>query len=163
MPCFFLFPGFTQRLTCSNPAISALCLPLTCFEEGAGLLQAQEILLYSLHNVESFLMETDTMKRSVLLSALFYGGLLASSASNAETTTTTTTTTNPDGTSTTTVEETTTTDEASSSRGTDRNLVGPAGVTGTIRRSDRRQDYRQEQDLEDLKDAGDAINRRPRR
>ncbi|RLA20181.1 MAG: hypothetical protein DRQ62_10890 [Gammaproteobacteria bacterium] len=37
-------------------------------------------------------------------------------------------------------------------------LIGPTGVTGTIRRSDRRQDRRLEEDLEDL---GDAIDRRP--
>ncbi len=58
-----------------------------------------------------------------------------------ETTTTTTTTTNDDGTTTTTVEETTTSSsEDSGDEGV--NLVGPAGVTGTIRRSDRRQDRR---------------------
>ena len=81
----------------------------------------------------------------------FCSALLVGTSSFAETTTTTTTT-NPDG-STTTVEETTATD----ANGVP--LVGPAGVTGAIRRSDRRQDYRMEQDLEDL---GDAVNDRPR-
>jgi hypothetical protein len=38
-------------------------------------------------------------------------------------------------------------------------LVGPTGATGVIRRSDRRQDRRLEEDLEDL---GDAIDRQPR-
>ena len=79
----------------------------------------------------------------------FCSALLVGTSSFAETTTTTTT--NPDG--STTTEETTTTD----ANGVP--LVGPAGVTGAIRRSDRRQDYRQEQDLEDL---GDAVNNRPR-
>jgi len=63
---------------------------------------------------------------------------------------TTTTTTNPDG--STTVEETTTTD----ANGVP--LVGPAGVTGAVRRSDRRQDRRLQEDLEDL---GDAVEKRP--
>ena len=58
----------------------------------------------------------------------------------AETTTTTTTVTNPDGTTTTTVEETTT--ESAPPPQNQRNLVGPAGATGVIRRSDRRQDRR---------------------
>ena len=69
------------------------------------------------------------------------------------TTTTTTSTTNADG--STTVEETTMTDTLET---TTPNLIGPTGVTGTIRRSDRRQDRRLEEDLEDL---GDAIDRRP--
>ena len=72
----------------------------------------------------------------------------------ADSTTTTTTTTNADG--STTVEESTTTTEPSEVTGP--KLIGPAGVTGTIRRSDRRQDRRLEEDLEDL---GDAIDRRP--
>ena len=38
-------------------------------------------------------------------------------------------------------------------------LIGPTGATGVIRRSDRRQDRRLEEDLEDL---GDAIDRKPR-
>ena len=74
------------------------------------------------------------------------------SEANSEETTTTTTTTNPDG--STTVVESTTTDDAGVP------LVGPTGVTGTIRRSDRRQDRRMEEDLEDL---GDAVQDRPRR
>lgn len=88
-------------------------------------------------------MKINNMKWNILLLTAFYFSLLAVAASNAETTTTTTTTTQPDGSTTTTVEETTTTDEAESpSQATDRNLIGPAGVTGTIRRSDRRQDRR---------------------
>ncbi len=67
--------------------------------------------------------------------------------------TTTTTTTNPDG-STTVVEQTAPPPPVNSAP----KLIGPAGVTGTIRRSDRRQDRRLEEDLEDL---GDAIDRRP--
>ena len=89
------------------------------------------------------------MKQKTLLLMTFCSALLVGTSSFAETTTTTTT--NPDG--STTTEETTTTD----ANGVP--LVGPAGVTGAIRRSDRRQDYRQEQDLEDL---GDAVNNRPR-
>jgi len=68
----------------------------------------------------------------------------------ATTTTTTTTTTNPDGSTSTTVQETTTTPkeetsakEAEDATGVGRGgLVGPTGATGTIRRSDRRQDRR---------------------
>ncbi len=56
---------------------------------------------------------------------------------------TTTTTTNPDG-STTVVE---TTEAPSSATAPTRRLIGPTGVTGTIRRSDRRQDRRLEEDL----------------
>ena len=89
------------------------------------------------------------MKQKTLLLMTFCSALLVGTSSFAETTTTTTT--NPDG--STTTEETTTTD----ANGVP--LVGPAGVTGAIRRSDRRQDYRLEQDLEDL---GDAVNDRPR-
>lgn len=37
-------------------------------------------------------------------------------------------------------------------------LLGPAGVSGTLRRIDRRDDYRREEDLEDL---GDALEGRP--
>jgi len=66
-----------------------------------------------------------------------------------ETTTTTTTTTNPDGTTTTTVQETTKKSDppaeqqpASQPQANQPNLVGPTGATGTIRRSDRRQDRR---------------------
>jgi hypothetical protein len=89
------------------------------------------------------------MKQKTLLLMTFCSALLVGTSSFAETTTTTTT--NPDG--STTVEETTATD----ANGVP--LVGPAGVTGAIRRSDRRQDYRMEQDLEDL---GDAAKDRPR-
>lgn len=69
-------------------------------------------------------------------------GLLVATSINAETTTTTTTT-NPDG-STTTVEETTTADPQPTTAVPvyDPNLIGPTGATGTIRRSDRRQDRR---------------------
>ncbi len=42
----------------------------------------------------------------------------------------------------TTVDETSTTDDGV-------NLIGPTGVTGTIRRVDRRQDRRLESDIED--------------
>ena len=89
------------------------------------------------------------MKQKTLQLMTFCSALLVGTSSFAETTTTTTT--NPDG--STTVEETTTTD----ANGVP--LVGPAGVTGAIRRSDRRQDYRLEEDLEDL---GDAAKDRPR-
>ena len=94
-------------------------------------------------------MKMKYMKQKTLLLMTFCSALLVGTSSFAETTTTTTT--NPDG--STTVEETTTTD----ANGVP--LVGPAGVTGAIRRSDRRQDYRLEQDLEDL---GDAAKDRPR-
>ncbi len=67
---------------------------------------------------------------------------------------TTTTTTNPDG-STTVVEQTAPPPPPVNSAP---KLIGPTGVTGTIRRSDRRQERRLEEDLEDL---GDAIDRRP--
>ena len=82
------------------------------------------------------------MKRKTLLVTAFFYSLLAVAASSADTTTTTTTTTNPDGTTTTTVEETTSTEEPETTPQATRNLVGPTGVTGTIRRSDRRQDRR---------------------
>jgi hypothetical protein len=80
-----------------------------------------------------------------LLVTLVCAGLLIAAVAGADTKTTTTTTTHPDGT-TTTVEETTTSGD-SSSDDTDyqtrqRNIVGPTGATGTIRRSDRRQDRR---------------------
>ena len=39
------------------------------------------------------------------------------------------------------------------------NLVGPAGVTGVLRRAERRDDYRQEEKIEDLKELDDAIDR----
>ncbi len=91
------------------------------------------------------------MKQKIVLWTSFCSALLVATSSFADTTTTTTTT-NPDG-STTTVEGTTTTDVNSVP------LVGPAGVTGTIRRSDRRQDRRLEEDLGDL---GDAVGDRPR-
>jgi len=58
------------------------------------------------------------------------------------TTTTTTTTTNPDGSTTTTVQEQTTTDTDTRYETRDPNLIGPAGATGVIRRSDRREDRR---------------------
>ena len=82
-------------------------------------------------------------KSGALLVATLCCGLLAGGAVSAQTTTTTTTTTHPDGTTTTTVEETTTPQpEAPPPQSTAPNLIGPAGVTGTIRRSDRRQDRR---------------------
>ncbi len=145
------------QLICLPSANSGIDYPVVMAgvsKAGKGFIH-QKYAVYSVH-LESILMEISHMKRSSLLLTIFYCSLLASTASNAETTTTTTTT-NPDG--STTVEETTTTDE-SSSQVTDRNLIGPAGVTGTIRRSDRRQDRRQEEDLDNL---GDAIDRRHRR
>jgi hypothetical protein len=42
------------------------------------------------------------------------------------------------------------------------NLVGPAGVTGVLRRAERRDDYRQEEKIEDLKELDDAIDRKAR-
>jgi hypothetical protein len=113
-------------------------------------------------------MKIGNLKRNALLFMAFYCALLASATGSAETTTTTTTTTNPDGTTTTTVEETTTTGEPETtsqetqpaSQPVGRKLVGPAGVTGTIRRADRRQDRRLEEDLDDLED---ALEGRPRR
>ena len=86
---------------------------------------------------------THAKSRSVL-AATFWCGLLAGATSSAETTTTTTTTTHPDGTTTTTVEETTTSQPEAPPppQSTAPNLIGPTGVTGTIRRSDRRQDRR---------------------
>jgi len=94
-------------------------------------------------------MKTRYIKQETPLWITFCGALLVATPSLADTTTTTT---NSDG-STTTVEETTTTD----ANGVP--LVGPAGVTGAVRRSDRRQDRRLEEDLEDL---GDAVGNRPR-
>ena len=38
-------------------------------------------------------------------------------------------------------------------------LIGPTGATGVIRRSDRRQDRRVEDDLEDLQDHRDSVDR----
>ena len=75
---------------------------------------------------------------------------LAENPGWAQTTTTqTTTTTHSDGTTTKTVEETTTATEPKPAAETAapvavprRKLVGPTGVTGTIRRADRRQDRR---------------------
>jgi len=89
-------------------------------------------------------------KKYALYLLTICSALLVGTSSFADSTTTTTTT-NPDG--STTVEETTTTD----ANGVP--LVGPAGVTGAVRRSDRRQDRRLEEDLEDL---GDAARDRPR-
>jgi len=91
-----------------------------------------------------------TKQKTILITSLFYA-LLVSYSASAETTTTTTTT-NPDG--STTVQETTT---QTTTTGT--NVIGPTGVTGTIRRSNRRQDRRMEEDLENL---GDAAKNRPR-
>lgn len=105
------------------------------------------------------LKKVKNMKSGLLLLSALCFSLLASAASYAETTTTTTTT-NTDGSTTTTVEETATTETTEPSSQDGVNLVGPAGVTGAIRRSDRRQDRRLEEDLDDL---GDAIDRRPRR
>jgi hypothetical protein len=74
--------------------------------------------------------------------------LMVPVVASAQTTTTTTTTTNADGSTTTTVEETVAQDsDEDSNQSADRNLVGPTGVTGTIRRADRRQDRRMEEDL----------------
>jgi hypothetical protein len=71
-------------------------------------------------------------------------GLLPAMAA-AETTTTTTTVTHPDGSTTQTVEETTSTEStetAAQPQAVQPRLIGPAGATGVIRRSDRRQDRR---------------------
>jgi len=70
----------------------------------------------------------------VLVSLLFVSTSFAD-------TTTTTTTTDADS-NVTTVEETTTTEASDDSYDDDHNLIGPTGATGTIRRSDRRQDRR---------------------
>jgi hypothetical protein len=58
--------------------------------------------------------------------------------------TTTTTTTHADG-SKTVVEETTTTtpEQTQAATPSPRRIIGPAGITGTIRRSNRRQNRRQ--------------------
>ena len=85
--------------------------------------------------------------------SLILGAIILTSNSFAGTSTTTTT--SSDG--STTVVETTDAAPASSSDVSEPKLVGPTGVTGTIRRSDRRQDRRLEEDLEDL---GDAVDRR---
>jgi hypothetical protein len=88
------------------------------------------------------------MKNKIRVMPAFCCALLMSTSSIAQTTTTTTTT-NPDGSVTT--QETTTQETTQGTTGNSRNLVGPAGVTGTIRRVERRDDYRQEQDKEVLK------------
>lgn len=95
-------------------------------------------------------MKVSNIKRSTLLLTIFYSGLLVITASHAETEETTATTTNRYGSTTTTVEETTTTREEKTPTQEietvpvvgGRNIVGPTGATGTIRRSDRRQDRR---------------------
>ncbi len=92
-------------------------------------------------------MENSLMKQKALLLATFCSAMLAGAPAYADSSTTTTTT-NPDG--STTVEETTTTD----TNGVP--IVGPTGVTGAIRRSDRRQDRRLEEDIKD------AVGDRPR-
>ena len=103
------------------------------------------------------------MKHKILLFPAFCCALLISTSSNAQTTTTTTTT-NPDGSVTT--QEVTTQEPAAQptttqpTTGNSRNVVGPAGVTGTIRRVNRRDEYRQNEDLDDLED---ALEDRPRR
>jgi hypothetical protein len=102
-------------------------------------------IFHSNQKVAIILGETN-MKLIVPTLTALYLALLVSSASGTETTTTTT---NPDGTTTTTVEETTGTppetapqDPAPASPAAGRKLLGPTGATGTIRRSDRRQDRR---------------------
>ena len=97
------------------------------------------------------------MDTPLLLLPTFCRALLISTSSNAQTTTTTTTT-NPDG-SVTTQEVTTQEPAAQPTTGNSRNVVGPAGVTGTIRRVNRRDEYRQNEDLDDLED---ALEDRPR-
>jgi hypothetical protein len=93
-----------------------------------------------------FEMITATQSRRNMCLAFLVSFLLPMTATAQETTTTiTTTTTNADGTTTTT-EETTSTQETTAAQETTISgvkLVGPTGVTGTIRRSDRRQDRRQ--------------------
>ena len=78
--------------------------------------------------------------------------LLVINTGIAQTTTTTTTTTNPDGTTAKTVQKTTTTADPNTATPSTapvaqptaprRRIVSPVGVTGTIRRSHRRQDRR---------------------
>lgn len=102
-------------------------------------------------------MKIITLHLRFLLLALVFA--VAPAATHAQTTTT-----NPDGSTTTTVEETHV-EEAPEGSSTDAggNLIGPTGVTGTIRRSDRRQDRRLEEDLEDLDDFRDETGRGRRR
>lgn len=87
----------------------------------------------------------------VLSLPLVCGGLLAANPVYAETTTTTTTTTvtHPDGSTTKTVQEATSdapasaTEQTAPAASTAPNIIGPTGVTGVMRRSDRRQDRRE--------------------
>jgi hypothetical protein len=98
------------------------------------------------------------MNRNILLSPAFFCAFLLSTSINAQTTTTTTTT-NPDGSVTT--QETTTQEPAPAPAPTSTapKALGPKGVAGTLRRVERRDDYRKEQDLEKL---DDALEDRPR-
>jgi hypothetical protein len=90
-------------------------------------------------------MNSQKVFRRAAIIGLVFCGFLPNPITAQQTTTTTTTTTttqNSDGTTTTTVEETTTTESAAQPKATGPKLIGPTGVTGTIRRSDRRQDRR---------------------
>ena len=82
----------------------------------------------------------DSVKRTALMIAFVVA--LPANALLAETVTETTTTTAPDGTETTTVVTTETTPEQSGTTTVEPCAVGPTCATGTIRRSDRRQDRR---------------------
>ena len=92
-------------------------------------------------------MNANNFKWSALILTGFISGsfvISAAQAADSTTTTTTTTKTNADGSTTTEVQETSSTPDetvVAPAVGTG-GLVGPTGVTGTIRRSDRRQDRR---------------------
>jgi hypothetical protein len=91
----------------------------------------------------NYIFERRVMKNLISLLMLIFIIATPVVYSEEKTVTTTTTTTHPDGTVTTTVEETTTPSEESETENISTpKLVGPTGVTGTIRRSDRRQDRR---------------------
>ncbi|WIY26275.1 hypothetical protein [Parasedimentitalea psychrophila] len=79
-------------------------------------------------------------KRTALM--IVFVVALPANALLAEVVTETTTTTAPDGTETTTVVTTETNPEQSNSTTVEPCAVGPTCATGTIRRSDRRQDRR---------------------
>ena len=82
----------------------------------------------------------DRMKRAALMIAFVVA--LPANALLAQVVTETTTTTAPDGTKTTTVVTTETTPEQSGTTTVEPCTLGPTCATGTIRRSDRRQDRR---------------------
>ena len=92
--------------------------------------------------------------RNKILFSLLMSGLLFFSTANAEESAATPAPVTSDTTSTAPPPAPTTTTPVRQPK-----LIGPTGATGVIRRSDRRQDRRFEEDLEDL---GDAIDRKPR-